>query len=53
VEVGSEGAGVVPVAESVGIVLWIPANHCDKGEGEEHEDEDNLAGRAVACELYV
>jgi hypothetical protein len=34
-------------------VLGITADHGDKGEGEEHEDEDNFAGSAVTCELDV
>jgi hypothetical protein len=34
---------VLPVAEAIGIVLGIAAAHCDEGEGEHNEDQDDLA----------
>jgi hypothetical protein len=33
---------VLPVTETVGIVLRVAANHSDKGEGEDDEDQDDL-----------
>jgi hypothetical protein len=33
------------MTEAVSIVLWVPAHHGDKGEHEEHEDQDDLAAR--------
>lgn len=34
---------VFPVAESVRVVLGIAADHGDKGEGEDDEDQDDFA----------
>lgn len=36
---------MVPVAESVGVMLGIAADHGDEGEGEDDEDQQNLAAR--------
>jgi hypothetical protein len=36
---------VLPVAEPVGIVLRVAANHGDEGEGEDDEDQDDFAAR--------
>ena len=36
---------MVPVAEAVGILLGITADHCNKGKREHNEDQDNLAAR--------
>lgn len=34
---------VLPVAETVGIVLRVAADHGDEGEGEDDEDQDDFA----------
>lgn len=34
---------VAPVAETIRIFLGISAAHCDEGEGEHNEDQDDLA----------
>lgn len=36
---------MLPVAESVCIVLGVAADHGDKGEGEDDEDQDDFATR--------
>ena len=34
---------MLPVPESIRIFLWVTADHCDEGEGEHNEDQDDLA----------
>lgn len=41
------------VSETVGIVLWIAADHSDKGEKEERDDEYNLAAREPELSFAV
>lgn len=36
---------MLPVAESVCVVLGVATDHCDEGEGEHNEDQDDLAAR--------
>jgi len=36
---------VLPVTETVGIVLRVAADHGDEGEGEDDEDQDDFAAR--------
>lgn len=38
-----ECSRVAPVPEPVGVVFGVPATHGHQGEGEEHEDENDLA----------
>lgn len=43
VKILHKSPGVVPVAESVGFTLRVSADHGDKGEEEERENQDDLA----------
>ena len=52
-EVLGKGARVLPVAEAVGVPFRVAANHGDKGEEEEHEDEDDLASGEPELGLTV
>jgi hypothetical protein len=38
---------VLPVAEAVCVAFWIAADHCDEGEGEDDQDEDDLGMKSV------
>lgn len=44
-DVLAEGLAITEVLETVGITSWVAANHGDKGEEEEGEDQDDLASR--------
>jgi hypothetical protein len=41
----SKWAGVLPIAESVGIALGVTSNHGDESEDEKHKHEHDLATR--------
>jgi hypothetical protein len=41
---------VLPVAEAVCVALGVAADHCDEGEGEDDQDEDDL-GKSATCRL--
>jgi len=38
---------VLPVAEAVCVAFWIAADHCDEGEREDDQDEDDLGMKSV------
>lgn len=52
-DVFAECATVLPVAETVRIVLGISTHHGDEGEEEEGEDQDDLAAREPELGLTV
>lgn len=48
-----EGARFTPVPEAVGIMLWVTATHRHQGEGEQHEDENDLPAGKPELSLTV
>jgi hypothetical protein len=49
----SEGAGVFPVAEPVGIMSWISSTHGHEGEHKQHTDQDDFAAREPKLGLAI
>jgi hypothetical protein len=40
---------VLPVAEAVCVALGVAADHCDEGEGEDDQDENDLGKQKSVC----
>ena len=49
----SEGVWRSPVAEAIGVVVWVTTDHRDESKGEEQEDQDNLSARQPELSLSV
>lgn len=50
---GVKSTRVLPVAETIGVTLGVAANHGDKGEEEEHEEENDFATRQPKLGLTI
>jgi hypothetical protein len=44
---------MLPIAETIYIMLGIAANHGDEGEEEQREDQDDLASREPELSLAI